>query len=75
MADWDLPEERELIDERKTKNIEYHHLKNGRQKSSFWVNIAQKINNSHHTSYTGKQCHEKFNNLTRAYNVSILSEL
>ena len=75
MADWNQPEERQLINKRKNRNNEYHSLKKERQKDSFWDNIAQKINNSHQTSYTGTQCHGKFLNLTRAYNVSFLIEL
>ena len=75
MANWNQPEERQLINERKSRNNEYHRLKNGQQKHFFWDDIVQNINNLHQTSYTGDQCHNKFLNFTRAYNVSILSEL
>ena len=53
MADWNQPEERQLIDERKSRNSEYHSLKNGQPKHAFWNNIAQNINNRHNTTYTG----------------------
>ena len=71
MADWNQPEVRQLIDERKSRNRKYHSLKNGRPKHAFWDNLAQNINNRHNTTYTGEQCHNKFLNLTRAYGVSI----
>ena len=54
MADWNQPEVRQLIDERKSRNREYHSLKNGRPKHAFWDNLAQNINNRHNTTYTGE---------------------
>jgi len=47
MADWNQPEVRQLIDERKSRNREYHSLKNGRPKYAFWDNLTQNINNRH----------------------------
>ena len=72
-SEWNDPQERLLINERKSRNTEYHGLKR-RQKSAFWDDIAQKINRQYGTDFSGKQCHNKFLNLTRAYYVSNLSE-
>jgi Myb/SANT-like DNA-binding domain len=63
-SDWNDLEERLLINERKNRNAEYHALKNGQPKQAFWDNIAQKINHQRKTTFTGKQCHNKFLNLT-----------
>ena len=74
MTDWNDSQIRELINERRNRNIEYHGLAKGRQKRAFWDDVARKINRQHNASFTGDQCHNKFLNLTRAYNVSSLNE-
>ena len=63
-SDWNDIEERLLINERKTRNAEYHALRKGRPKRAFWDNIAQKINRQHRRTFTGDQCHNKFLNFT-----------
>ena len=71
-TDWNDMEERLLINERRTRNVEYHVLKNGRPKRAFWDRMAQRINNQYGTTFTGDQYHNKFLNLTRSYYVSNL---
>ena len=71
-TDWNDMEERLLINERRTRNVKYHTLKNGRPKRAFWDCMAQRINNQYGTTFTGDQCHNKFLNLTRSYYVSNL---
>ena len=72
--EWNDAEVRQLIDERRSRNNEYHGLRNGRSKRTFWDNIAQRINSQHRTRYSGDNCYNKFLNLTRGYGVSILIE-
>ena len=72
--EWNDAEVRQLIDERRSRNNEYHGLRNGHPKSSFLNDIAQRINNQHRTRYSGDNCYNKFLNLTRGYSVSILIE-
>jgi len=72
--EWNDAEVRQLIDERRNRNNEYHGLRNGRPKRAFWDDIAQRINSQHRTRYSGDNCYNKFQNLTRGYGVSILIE-
>ena len=60
-TDWNDMKERLLINERRTRNVEYYALKNG-----------QRINNQYGITFTGDQCYNKFLNLTRSYYVSNL---
>ncbi|GES80515.1 hypothetical protein GLOIN_2v1736269 [Rhizophagus clarus] len=66
MAEWTDPLIRTLIDERRTRNDEFHDL--GRNRERFWGTIASKINQENGTSFSGHQCKEKFSNLVRDYN-------
>ncbi|RGB27835.1 hypothetical protein C1646_673688 [Rhizophagus diaphanus] len=66
MAEWTDPEIRTLIDERRTRNDEFHNL--GRNRERFWGSIASKINQENRSSFNGHQCKEKFSNLVRDYN-------
>ncbi|CAB4495845.1 unnamed protein product [Rhizophagus irregularis] len=66
MAEWTDPLIRTLIDERRTRNDEFHDL--GRNRKRFWGTIASKINQENGTSFSGHQCKEKFSNLVRDYN-------
>ena len=68
MAEWTHAEIRTLIDERRTRNDEFHNLERNRER--FWGTIASKINQENGTSFSGHQCKEKFSNLVRDYNVS-----
>jgi len=56
-----------LINKRKNKNEDYH--KTGRSKVNFWNEIAREINRECETSFTGRQCSQKFSNLVKDYNV------
>ena len=42
MAEWTDPQIRTLIDERRTRNDEFHNL--GRNRERFWGTIVSKIN-------------------------------
>ena len=70
MVDWTDTQIRILIDERRNRNEEYHNF--GRNRIGFWDSIATGINREHNTSFNGHQCKEKFMNLVRDYNVSMV---
>ncbi|EXX53382.1 uncharacterized protein OCT59_010857 [Rhizophagus irregularis] len=55
-----------LINKRKNENDNFHEL-SGNMKHNFWKGLASKINLEFRTTYTGRQCKEKFNGLVRAY--------
>jgi hypothetical protein len=66
---WTDSQLRMLIRERKERNAEYHDLI-GDGKMQFWREVSAKINLEFGTSYSSKQCREKFQNLVRCYTVS-----
>ncbi|GBC23978.2 hypothetical protein GLOIN_2v1874283 [Rhizophagus irregularis DAOM 181602=DAOM 197198] len=51
-----------LINERKNENDNFYEL-SGNMKHNFWKGLASKINLEFGTTYTGRQCKEKFNGL------------
>ncbi|CAG8804515.1 25862_t:CDS:2, partial [Gigaspora margarita] len=53
-----------LITERRNRNADYHDIP-GSSRVSFWNDIANIINKSFSTNYTGYQCKGKFQNLVR----------
>jgi len=57
-----------LIHKREKENKDYYELENS-MKCNFWKGVASEINIKFGTSYSGKQCKEKFNGLIRAYKV------
>ncbi|GET55743.1 hypothetical protein GLOIN_2v1874283 [Rhizophagus irregularis DAOM 181602=DAOM 197198] len=63
---WTDRQLRVLINERKNENDNFHEL-SGNMKHNFWKGLASKINLEFGTTYTGRQCKEKFNGLVRAY--------
>ncbi|RGB24725.1 hypothetical protein C1646_772673 [Rhizophagus diaphanus] len=66
MAKWSDAQICTLIDERRTRNDEFHNLR--RNQKIFWNSIANKINQENGTSFNGYQCKEKFSNLVWNYN-------
>src|SRR5438045_9750385 len=58
-----------LIRERKERNEEYWSMP-GTDRVPFWDSVTAKINIEFSSSYTSKQCCEKFQNLVRDYKVS-----
>ncbi len=68
---WTNDQLRLLINERKSRNIEYHNIV-GSSRVDFWNEIANKINEEFRTNYTGHQCKDKFRNLVNSHNVSII---
>ena len=70
MVEWTDTQIRILIDERRNRNEEYHNF--GRNRIGFWDSITTIINQEHNTSFNGHQCKEKFMNLVRDYNVSMV---
>ncbi|CAB5382285.1 unnamed protein product [Rhizophagus irregularis] len=62
---WTDRQLRVLINERKNENDNFHELSDN-MKHNFWKGLASKIN-EFGTTYTGRQCKEKFNGLVRAY--------
>ena len=65
---WTKDQLRNLIEKRKTENESYHELNNN-MRYNFWRNVASEINIKFGTTYSGKQCKEKFCGLVRAYKV------
>ncbi|GET61451.1 hypothetical protein GLOIN_2v1874283 [Rhizophagus irregularis DAOM 181602=DAOM 197198] len=59
---WTDRQLRVLINERKNENDNFHEL-SGNMKHNFWKGLASKINLEFGTTYTGRQCKEKFNSL------------
>ena len=69
-TEWSDAQLRLLINERKQKNAEYHATPN-KKKQDFWDDVASKLNEQENTNFfLGKDCHNKFLNLTKAFNVS-----
>lgn len=66
---WNDPQTILLISERKSRNEEYWALP-GNDRTSFWSSVAAKINMEFTSTFTAKQCKEKFQNLVREHNVS-----
>ncbi|CAG8824565.1 35879_t:CDS:1, partial [Gigaspora margarita] len=52
---WTNDQLRLLITERRNRNADYHNIP-GSSRVSFWNNIANIINESFSTNYTGYQC-------------------
>jgi hypothetical protein len=65
---WTKDQLRDLIDKRKAGNKDYHDLNNNRR-YNFWRNVASEINIKFGTTYSGKQCKEKFSALVRDFKV------
>jgi len=65
---WTENQLRDLIEKRKTENENYHELNNN-MRYNFWRNVASDINIKFGTTYSGKQCKEKFYRLVRAYKI------
>ena len=59
-----------LITERRRRNVEYHDTV-GHSRVVFWRSIANTINNTTGSNFSGRQCQNKFNRLVTAFNVSI----
>ncbi|CAG8830849.1 8559_t:CDS:2 [Gigaspora margarita] len=70
MVEWTDSQIRILIDEHRNRNDKYHNFE--RNRIRFWDSIATRINQEHNISFNGHQCKEKFMNLVRDYNISML---
>ncbi|GES87627.1 hypothetical protein GLOIN_2v1571918 [Rhizophagus clarus] len=69
-TEWSDAQLRLLINERKQKNAEYHATPN-KKKQDFWDDVASKLNEQENTNFfLGKDCHNKFLNLTKAFNTA-----
>ncbi|CAJ0749947.1 8759_t:CDS:2 [Entrophospora sp. SA101] len=64
---WTNDQLRLLINECKSRNIEYHNIV-GSSRVDFWNEITNKINEEFCTNYTGHQCKDKFRNLVNSHN-------
>ena len=69
---WENTHIQALIDERRRRNYDYYYNYPGRNRRQFWQDLANSINDTCHTNYTGEQCRSKFNSLITDYNVSKL---
>jgi hypothetical protein len=65
---WNDPQTILLIHERKSQNDEYWDLP-GNDRTSFWTSVASTINMEFQSTFTYKQCKEKFQNLVREHRV------
>lgn len=68
LTTWTDSQLRVLINQRKTENDYFHEL-SCNMKHNYWKGVASKINLEFGTTYTGRQCKEKFQSLVRAYKV------
>jgi len=66
---WNDPETELLVSERKRRNVEYH-LRFRGNKLDFWESVARRINRRYYSTYTARQCEQKWRNLVRDYGVS-----
>jgi Myb/SANT-like DNA-binding domain len=69
---WDDDHVRALLAERQRRNDDYWYAYPGRSRTQFWREIANYVNRTCGTRYTGIQCSRKFTSLISEYNVSKL---
>ena len=69
---WENNHIQALIDERRRRNFDYWYYYAGRSRQQFWRDIANAVNGTCRTNYTGAQCQRKFNRLVTEYGVSKL---
>jgi hypothetical protein len=69
-VEWTDPQTLALIEQRRSRNYEYHYIIPGRSRKNFWKSVAENVNNTCGSNYTGKQCQTKFNGLVTSYHVS-----
>ena len=65
---WSDPETDLLVAKRR-RNDKYHTRFRG-NKTEFWQSVAQRIHRRYNTTYTARQCKQKWRNLVRDYGVS-----
>ncbi|GET62648.1 probable autophagy-related protein 17 [Rhizophagus irregularis DAOM 181602=DAOM 197198] len=61
-----------LIEQRRSRNFEYHYQIAGRSRKRFWNSVANKVNERCRSNYSGKQCQTKFNGLVTSYHDQLL---
>ncbi|GBC11016.1 hypothetical protein GLOIN_2v1488640 [Rhizophagus irregularis DAOM 181602=DAOM 197198] len=61
-----------LIEQRRSRNFEYHYQIAGRSRKRFWNSVANKVNERCGSNYSGKQCQTKFNGLVTSYHDQLL---
>jgi len=66
---WEDPETDLLVSERRRRNGEYHSRFRG-NKTEFWQSVVQRIFRRYNSTYTARQCEQKWRNLVRDYGVS-----
>ena len=66
---WGDPETDLLVSERRRRNGEYHSRFRG-NKTEFWQSVARRIFRRYNSTYTARQCEQKWRNLVRDYGVS-----
>jgi Myb/SANT-like DNA-binding domain len=69
-VEWSDDQTAALIEQRRSRNFEYHYQIPGRSRKTFWNSVAEKVNEKCGCSYSGKQCQTKFNGLVTSYHVS-----
>ena len=66
---WGDPETDLLVSERRRKNGKYHSRFRG-NKTEFWQSVTRRIFRRYNSTYTARQCEQKWRNLVRDYGVS-----
>ena len=66
---WEDPETDLLVSERRRRNGEYHSRFRG-NKTEFWQSVTRRIFRRYNSTYTARQCEQKWRNLVRDYGVS-----
>ena len=63
------PETDLLVSERRRRNGEYYSRFRG-NKTEFWQSVTRRIFRRYNSTYTARQCEQKWRNLVRDYSVS-----
>lgn len=67
---WENDHIQALINERRRRNFDFHYMYPGRSRVRFWQEVANAVNGTCRTNYTGDQCRRKFTSLITEYGVS-----
>ena len=68
--EWSDEQTAALIEQRSSRNFEYHYQIPGRSRKTFWNSVADKVNEKCGSNFSGKQCQNKFNGLVTSYHVN-----
>lgn len=66
---WSEAETDLLVKERRRRNYEYHYVYRT-SKAGFWESVSRKIYRRFNSTYSARQCENKFRNLIKEYRVN-----